>query len=116
MVQEVQEDESKVKITKVHRPRRLYEDPERIVEYINVGDIANYMKTAGPPGEFKPGKCYYNRDGDQLEIYWKTDACYAETCGDIVLMKAFDTQEVVGVKIPWARGQVALKEITNTEK
>lgn len=52
---------------------------------------------------FKP-QVYYNRDGDQFEIYWKDDPYYAEQINtdgtsQFSLHKSIETNEIVGVTL-----------------
>lgn len=86
-----------MEIKNVFQPRRLWEEPEQVVRFVNVNDLKEYIANAGPPGEFKP-HAWYNRDGDLFEIIWKDDPAHAETCGDLTLLRSMETGEVVGVE------------------
>lgn len=67
-------------------------------EYINVKDIAEYIRTHKYKG-FKPVP-HYNRDGKNIELYWEDKDCYADPLNSqVTLMKAMDDHRVVGVKI-----------------
>lgn len=55
------------------------------------------------PTEFQPS-IYYNKDGDEFEIYWKSDSSYAkEVKGNgkniFALHHSVETDEVVGITV-----------------
>jgi hypothetical protein len=95
----------------IKRPRELYERSAEEVEYIKVdGDFKEYMKELIAKAEKEPREpfypsVYYNRDGEQLEAYWRDDCSYSEQVngkdgkGLFSLHRAFDTKEVVGITI-----------------
>ena len=88
----------------IYRPRKLWEEPAEDAEYIEMGDIAAYMKELlekHPPEPFQP-VAYWNKDGKMLEIYWSNNNCYADPETEkhgFTLMRCQETKEVVGIKV-----------------
>lgn len=61
-----------------------------------------------PP--WKPN-AFYNRDGDQIEIYLSDEDCYAHwLCPGVVVHLSHDTEEVVGVTIEGIKRMVQHKD------
>jgi hypothetical protein len=49
--------------------------------------------------KFEP-YCYYNKETDSIEVYFKDESCYAKPLNDqLDLHLSFDNEEVVGVNI-----------------
>ena len=60
-----------------------------------------------PPKNFTPGAVHYSHVGDMLNVYWKDDPAFARQISpQVTLMIAFDTREVVGVKITDVKAMV----------
>lgn len=95
----------------VVKPRRVYEEPEEIETLIPVDELAAWFEAHPPSGEFKPG-VFYNRAGDQIEVWFENDLAYAENAGDrLTLERSMDTDLVVGAKVHGVKKLLGLKEI-----
>ena len=94
-------------------PRRLFELPEKVKQYIPLADLREFVKAIPKSNKpFAPGY-YYSEDGDFFTIVWKSERHYAQDDGEITLLKAFDTNEVVGIKIYGIFSKIGLVEITD---
>ncbi len=69
---------------------------------IAVTDLAEYLRTHPPTGQFKPVP-FYSQVGDMLEVYWdegKPNGGYAERVNDqLTVIRAFDDDRPIGVKV-----------------
>jgi|ERR1700738_978599 len=101
-----------IETKKVVRKRRLFEQPEEVAEYVNLGDLKEYIRNSPPPGPFKPN-VFYNQEGDQLEVYWSGERAYEEIdpSHKFALLRDMKTREVVGIKIYNPRKATGLVEV-----
>ncbi len=101
----------------ITKPRKLYEEQEKICELLPISDLAQWIKDYPVPSDFvfKP-IVHWNRDGNFLEAYWKDDSCYAEPVGELTLMRSHETDEVVGIQIHRVTKQIGLVEVPTPDK
>jgi hypothetical protein len=99
----------------VEKPRRIYEEPAESVEYIELGELRQWIDDH-PPGEFKPTP-FYNRDGDMIEVYFEDADAYGDVTfsKEFVVMRAQGDGRIVGIKIHRVKALLGLVDITNVK-
>lgn len=62
--------------------------------------VLEMAEKLGPPGPFKP-HWWYNKDGDQIEIYWSEETYVAKWINPqlTLLMSHEDPEKIIGVII-----------------
>ena len=105
----------KTKTTKWIKPCKLYEEPEKVCEYVNVNDLKAYIdERAGEDGGKQPFQpcIIYNREGDGFQVVWDDVKCYAKSIGGrLELLLEFDKNRVVGIKFWGAKDRMGLHEV-----
>lgn len=95
------------------KPRKVYEEPETVDNYISLSELSDYIKSMPPCGEFKP-EAFYNREGDMIEVYFENASCYAERMGNFTVERSQHDNRIVGVKIHGVKSLIGLREIKVT--